>query len=78
MGKDENGLSTEDLIALYDQRVQDQSAIIFALVGKFGGEVTLTEEDLEVYSEFNTVSASGNEDQSLTLKLTHEDKSVIT
>ena len=78
MEKDENGLSTEDLIALYDQRVQDQSAIIFALVGKFGGEVTLTEEDLEVYSEFNTVSASGNEDQSLTLKLTHEDKSVIT
>lgn len=67
-------INPEELFSLYEQRVQEQTALIFALVGKFGGKVTLTQEDLNNYDQFNTVNAQDGDDNTLTLELIHQDR----
>lgn len=62
-------IDPEELMAMYEQRIQDQTGIIFALVGKLGGKVTLSQEDLLAYPEFNTVAAEADEEQGLILEL---------
>ena len=62
-------LSVEQVIELYNQKIQEQTAIIFALVGKFGGEVCLTKEDLVAFPQFNTIDAKDNDGDGFTLKL---------
>ena len=67
-------INPEDLMSFYEQRLQEQTGIIFALVGKLGGKVTLTQEDLTAYPEFNTVNAKVEDDNALVLELIAEDK----
>jgi hypothetical protein len=67
-------IDPEELMAMYEQRIQDQTGIIFALVGKLGGKVTLSQEDLLAYPEFNTVAAETDEEQNLVLELKLEER----
>jgi len=67
-------LDVEQIIELYNQRIQEQTAIIFVLVGKFGGEVTLTKEDLVAFPQFNTIDAQDDNNGGLFLKLVGADK----
>lgn len=64
----------EQVLQMYEQRLQEQTAIIFALVAKSGGEVTLTPDDLNARPEFNTVAAEDAEGGGVTLKLSHEER----
>jgi hypothetical protein len=64
----------EQALGMYEQRLQEQTAIIFSLVAKMGGEVTLTPEDLIASPEFNTVAADDAEGGGITLKLSHEER----
>jgi predicted transcriptional regulator len=64
----------EELVSMYEQRMQEQTAIMFALIGKLGGSVVLTKEDLTSFGEFNTVHASNVEDDGLKLELIYEDR----
>ena len=67
-------VSIEDMIELYDQRMQEQTAIIFGLISQMGGEATLTQKDFEQSSEYNTVLANNNENGDLILKISYEDR----
>ena len=67
-------IDPEELVAMYEQRIQDQTGIIFALVGKLGGKVTLSQEDLLAYPEYNTVAAEANEEEGLVLELKLEER----
>jgi hypothetical protein len=62
----------QSLVDLYEEKLQGQTAIIFALVGKLGGEVLLTKEDLTAFPEFNTVMAV-SEEEALKLMLKYEE-----
>lgn len=62
-------LDVEQIIELYNQKIQEQTAIIFALVGKFGGDVSLTKEDLTAFPQFNTIDAKDDKNGGLLLKL---------
>jgi len=64
----------EQVLQMYEQRLQEQSAIIFALVAKHGGETTLSPEDLNAKPEFNTVAAEDAEGGGITLKLSYEER----
>lgn len=68
---DENtpALGVEQIIELYNAKLQEQTAIIFALVGKFGGKVSLSQEDLVAFPEFNTIDAKDGKDGALLLQL---------
>lgn len=74
MEEDVPTIDPEDLLSFYEQRLQEQTGIIFALVGKLGGKVTLTQEDLTAFPEFNTVNAKVEDDQALILELIAEDQ----
>jgi hypothetical protein len=65
-------IGSDELLAMYEQRIQDQTGIIFALIGKFGGRVILSREDLLAYPEYNTVAAEADEEQGLILELKKE------
>jgi len=67
-------MTFEDVLGMYEQRLQEQTAIIFALVAKSGGEVTLTQEDLLLNPEFNTVDASDADNGGVTLKLAYQEQ----
>ena len=64
----------EELVAMYEQRLQEQTGILFALVGKFGGKVRLTQEELTAFPEFNTVDARVEDENVLVLELILEDR----
>jgi len=64
----------EQVMQMYEQRLQEQTSIIFSLVGKLGGEVTLTKDDLLANPEFNTVAADDAEGGGITLKLSFEER----
>jgi hypothetical protein len=74
MEENVTSIDPEDLMALYEQRLQEQTGILFALVGKLGGEVRLTQEDLVAFPEFNTVDARVEDENVLVLKLVSEDR----
>lgn len=64
----------EQVLQMYEQRLQEQTAIMFALVAKMGGEITLTKDDLLASPEFNTVTADSSKDgEGLVLKLAHQE-----
>ena len=63
----------EQVLQMYEQRLQEQTAIIFSLVAKAGGEVTLTPDDLTSNPEFNTVTADDAEGGGITLRLAYEE-----
>lgn len=63
----------EQVLQAYEQRLQEQTGIIFALVAKAGGEVTLNKEDLLAKPEFNTVVANDAEGGGITLALSYEE-----
>jgi hypothetical protein len=67
-------INPEDLMALYEQRLQEQTGIMFALVGKLGGKVRLTQDDLTAFPEFNTVNARVEDENVLVLELVAEDQ----
>jgi hypothetical protein len=62
-------LGVEKIIELYNAKLQEQAAVIFALVGKFGGQVSLSQEDLAAFPEFNTIDAKDGKDGALILQL---------
>jgi predicted transcriptional regulator len=64
----------EELLKMYEHRLQEQTAVIFALVAKMGGTAVITREDLESYSDFNTVTANAGKDEELILQLAYEDR----
>jgi hypothetical protein len=74
MEENVTSIDPEDLMALYEQRLQEQTGILFALVGKLGGEVRLTQEDLVAFPEFNTVDARVEDENVLVLKLVSENQ----
>jgi hypothetical protein len=59
----------QDLIKKYRKRLEEQTHLVFALVGKLGGKVNLTTDDFNAFPEMNTVNADVEEDGSLTLEL---------
>ena len=67
----EQAVTVEQAIQLYERRLQEQTGIIFALVAKMGGEVVLTEGDLLLMPQYNTVSADNTEDGGLKLTLSN-------
>ena len=67
-------IDPEELMAMYEQRIQDQTGIIFALVGKLGGKVTLSQADLLAYPQFNTVAAEADGEEGLVLELKTEER----
>jgi hypothetical protein len=68
----EQRASIEELVAMYDRQQQEQTAIIFGLLSKMGGEATLTQKDFEKSSEYNTVLANNNENGDVVLKISYE------
>ena len=58
-----------DLVDRYRKKLEEQTHLIFALVGKMGGEVSLTTDDFNAYPEKNMVNAEVGEDGTLTLQL---------
>lgn len=58
-----------DLVNRYRQKLEEQTHLIFALVGKMGGEVSLTTDDFNAYPDKNTVNAEIGEDGTLLLQL---------
>lgn len=62
----------EKVIKEYEVRLEHQSALIFALVAKSGGEVVLTTEDLNLFPEHKNIVATA-EDDKIVLKLSKED-----
>jgi hypothetical protein len=69
---------TQELISKYRKRLEEQTHLVFALVGKLGGKVTLSIDDFNAFPEMNTVNANVEEDGSLTLELSlYEEQSVI-
>jgi hypothetical protein len=60
---------TQDLINRYRKTLEEQTHLVFALVGKLGGKISLTSEDFNAFPEMNTVNAEVEEDGSLTLQL---------
>jgi hypothetical protein len=71
-------LSIEDMVELYEQRQQEQTAIIFGLLSQMGGEATLTQQDFENSSEYNTVLANNNENGDVVLKISYEHRESAT
>jgi|AntRauMFilla1563_2_1112583.scaffolds.fasta_scaffold00341_9 hypothetical protein len=65
--------TVEDLVEMYEQRLHDQTAIIFGLLSKMGGEAKLTALDFDSDSAYNTVTATNNIDGDVVLKITHEE-----
>jgi hypothetical protein len=70
-------LSIEDIVELYEQRQQEQTAIIFGLLSQMGGEATLTQQDFENSSEYNTVLANNNENGDVVLKISYEHRESV-
>jgi hypothetical protein len=70
---EKNEVTAEEVIKMYEGRLREQTAIIFGLVAKFGGEVTLTAQDFKESQQYNTVLASSNEKDELTLKIAQEE-----
>jgi len=68
----EQFVTPEQALRMYEQRLQEQTAIIFGLIAKMGGKVTLTASDFENGGEFNTVLANNNESGSVILELAFE------
>jgi hypothetical protein len=67
-------LSVEDMMELFEQRQQEQTAIIFGLLSKMGGEATLTQKDFEKSAEYNTVLANNDENGDIVLKISYENR----
>jgi len=70
-------LSIEDIVELYEQRQQEQTAVIFGLLSQMGGEATLTQQDFENSSEYNTVLANNNENGDVVLKISYEHRESV-
>lgn len=68
----ENTMDFNQVLGMYEQRLQEQTAIIFAMVGKAGGEILLTQEDLVANPEFNTVAAKDADGGGVIFSLTYE------
>ena len=71
---EENQITIEQALQMYEQRIQEQTAIIFALVAKMGDEVTLTKDDLLAKPEFNTVAADDAENGGIILRLDYQEE----
>jgi apolipoprotein N-acyltransferase len=71
----EQVVTPEQALRMYEQKLQEQTAIIFGLIAKMGGKVTkvtLTASDFENGGEFNTVLANNNESGDVILELAFE------
>jgi hypothetical protein len=66
-------IDPDELFGMYEQRIREQTSIIFTLVGKLGGSVLLSQEDFQAYPEYNTVDAR-EQDGHLVLELKYEDQ----
>jgi hypothetical protein len=64
-----NTSETEDLINRYQKTLEEQTHLVFALVGKLGGKVNISVDDFNAFPDKNTVNAEVEEDGSLTLEL---------
>jgi len=69
------GVTPEQALQAYEQRLQEQTAIIFGLVAKMGGKAVLTEADFEASEQFNTILANNNENDDVVLELAFEERS---
>ena len=58
-----------ELVDRYRQKLEEQTHLIFALVGKMGGEVELTVDDFNAFPDKNTVNAEIEDNGTLVLKL---------
>lgn len=67
-------VTIEQAIQMYEAKIQEQTNLLFGLVGKMGGSVTLTQEDFDENAKYNTVNALANEDGGVTLTLAHEER----
>lgn len=72
---EENQVTIEEALGMYEQRLQEQTSLIFALVAKFGGRVVLTKDDLVAMPEYNTVTANDADGEGVELVLTLEERS---
>jgi apolipoprotein N-acyltransferase len=70
----ERVITPEQALQAYEQRLQEQTAIIFGLVAKMGGKVVLTETDFEAGEKFNTILANNNENDDVVLELAFEER----
>lgn len=72
---EENQVTIEQALQMYEQRIQEQTSLIFALVAKFGGKVVLSKEDLVAMPEYNTVAANDADGEGIELVLSYEERS---
>jgi hypothetical protein len=70
----ERVITPEQALQAYEQRLQEQTAIIFGLVAKMGGKAVLTEADFEAGEQFNTILANNNENDDVVLELAFEER----
>jgi apolipoprotein N-acyltransferase len=70
----ERVITPEQALQAYEQRLQEQTAIIFGLVAKMGGKAVLTEADFEASEQFNTILANNNENDDVVLELAFEER----
>lgn len=74
MTEEKQEVGIEDIIRSYEQRLAEQTNIIFAIVAQQGGSITIKQEDFDRMDDKNTVSANLNEDGSLKIELTYEER----
>lgn len=67
-------VTIEEAIQMYEAKIQEQTNLLFGLVGKLGGSVTLTQADFDDNADYNTVNALANEDGGVTLSLGYEER----
>ena len=62
-------VTPEQLFEMYESRIQEQTAILFALVNKLGGEVIIDSGDFENENGYDTILADNLENDRLKLSL---------
>lgn len=67
-------VTVEQAIQMYEAKIQEQTNLLFGLVAKMGGAVTITQEEFDKNAEYNTVNAQANEDGGVTLSLGFEER----
>lgn len=62
-------ITPEQLFEMYENRIQEQTAILFALVNKMGGNVVIDSKDFESEQGYDTILADNLEENKLRLHL---------
>jgi hypothetical protein len=74
MTEETKQVTIEEAINLYEQKIQEQTTLIFGLVAKLGGKVVLTQSDFDEVQEYNTVLAESTPSGDVELRVVYEER----